>query len=54
MNIVYKDLLPASNTCDHNNVRWETTEPRGETHIEVSVTCRGCPASVRNVRIEKD
>lgn len=53
MNINYKDLLPASNTCEHNSVRWETTEPRGKNYIEVSVSCRDCPSYVSNVRLEK-
>lgn len=53
MNIDYKELLPYSRTCDHNNVTWETNEPRGENHLEVSVSCQDCPASVSNVRVEK-
>jgi hypothetical protein len=53
VHITYKDLLPYSRTCDHNNVTWETNEPHGATYIEVSVSCKGCGASVSDVQIEK-
>lgn len=53
MHIDYKGMLPATKDCDHNHVKWETTEPRGQSYVLVTVDCQDCPAKVSDARVEK-
>lgn len=53
---MYRELLPASPTCEHNAVEWEIDEPNAEpAYMYVTVTCKAsrCDATVFRKRMRR-